>query len=359
MENVTTLTAARLAGKMMREVRPLFYLELPSTSSFQHVTEVPDYSKQVTPYFFAMIFLEVFIRWMKGMPRVRFNSSIDSLSAGLFLLLTKVLMGSIDISLYVWVHSRFCMYELPWDSALTWIVALLGVDCGYYWFHRMAHEVNLIWAAHQVHHSSDDFTLSSALRQPISTVFFSMFVYLPLALFLPPSLYFTHKQFNLLYQFWIHTEVVDRLGVLEWVLNTPSHHRVHHGRNPYCIDCNYAGVLIIWDRMFGTFQPELREEKVVYGLVHPLSSWNPFWAQVRNQGSLQSSFPLRDPRYTTMYTSRGDWCGGRKEMASHSNCSSFSKVPAGRQGNHASVFDKIFLRFLQMKNHMIQRCRSG
>ncbi|CAI8054681.1 Alkylglycerol monooxygenase, partial [Geodia barretti] len=143
-------------------------------------------------------------------------------------------------------------------------------------------EVNLIWAAHQVHHSSDDFTLSSALRQPISTVFFSMFVYLPLALFLPPSLYFTHKQFNLLYQFWIHTEVVDRLGVLEWVLNTPSHHRVHHGRNPYCIDCNYAGVLIIWDRMFGTFQPELREEKVVYGLVHPLSSWNPFWAQIHH-----------------------------------------------------------------------------
>ena len=105
-----------------------------------------------------------------------------------------------------------------------------------------------------------------------------------------------------------------------------------------------AGVLIIWDRMFGTFQPERREEKVVYGLVHPLSSWNPFWAQVRNQGSLQSSFPLRDPRYTTMYTSRGDWCGGRKERASPSNCSSFSKVPAGRQGNHASVFDKIFLR---------------
>jgi alkylglycerol monooxygenase len=146
----------------------------------------------------------------------------------------------------------------------------------------MAHEVNLFWASHQTHHSSEDYTLSTALRQSTSQVFTSMFVYLPLALFLPPSVYFTHKQFNLLYQFWIHTEVVDRMGILEWVLNTPSHHRVHHGRNPYCIDCNYAGVLIIWDRMFGTFQPELREEKVVYGLVHPLSSWDPFWAQVHH-----------------------------------------------------------------------------
>ncbi|CAI8054683.1 Alkylglycerol monooxygenase [Geodia barretti] len=174
MENVTTLTAARLAGKIWGDVRPLFYLELPSTSSFQHVTEVPDYLKQVTPYFFAMILLEVFIRWMKGMPRVRFNDSINSLSAGLFLLLAKILLGGIDISLYVWVHSRFCVYELPWDSALTWIVALLGVDCGYYWFHRMAHEVNLFWAAHQTHHSSEDYTLSTALRQSTCQVFTSM-----------------------------------------------------------------------------------------------------------------------------------------------------------------------------------------
>ena len=190
-------------------------------------------------------------------------------------------------------------------------------------------------------------------------------MYLPLALFLPPSLYFTHKQFNLLYQFWIHTEVsvlaadkpVNRdsslhrdtgcrssggtgMGVEHSVSpsrpprSQPLLHRLQLWyvqcyvarmvfSHPHVCLCAYfisfsciygyaislsllhlpAGVLIIWDRMFGTFQPELREEKVVYGLVHPLSSWNPFLAQVRNQGCLQSSFPLRDPRYTTMYTS--------------------------------------------------------
>lgn len=277
MEN---LTASGVVEKVFRDVRPLFYLELPSTSSFQRLVDVPDYLKQVVPYFFIMIFIEAGIRWFQGLPKVRFNDSINSLSAGLILVLTKLLFSSIDISLYMWFHARFCVWELPWDSPLTWLVAFFGVDCGYYWFHRFAHEVNLFWASHQAHHSSEDYTLSTALRQSFSQRFTSMFVYLPLGLVLPAPAYFAHKQLNLLYQFWIHTEVIDRLGPLEWVLNTPSHHRVHHGRNPYCIDCNYAGVLIIWDRMFGTFQPELREEKVVYGLVHPLSSWDPVWAQV-------------------------------------------------------------------------------
>ena len=257
MENVT---AVRVAGKMWKDLRPLFYLETPSTSSFQHVTDVPDYLRQVcmmqlqhrpglyyrtvplqvTPYFFALIFLEVGIRWYKGMPQVRFNDSINSLTAGLFLLLTELLLGSMDISIYVWFHTHLCVYELPWDSPLTWLVAFLGVDCGYYWIHRISHEVNLAWAAHQAHHSSEDYTLFTALRQSTMQRFTSMFLYLPLALFLPPSAYFAHTQLNMLYQFWIHTEVIDRLGPLEWVLNTPSHHRVHHGRNPYCIDCNYG-----------------------------------------------------------------------------------------------------------------------
>ena len=294
MENIT---ASRVAAKVWKDVRPLFYLETPSTSSFQRVTDVPDYVGQVIPYFFALIFLEVGIRWYKGMPQVRFNDSINSLTAGLLLLLTELLLGSVDISIYVWFHTHLCVYELPWDSPLTWVVAFLGVDCGYYWIHRISHEVNLAWAAHQAHHSSEDYTLFTALRQSTMQRFTSMFLYLPLALFLPPSAYFAHTQLNMLYQFWIHTEVIDRLGPLEWVLNTPSHHRVHHGRNPYCIDCNYAGVLIIWDRMFGTFQPELCEEKVIYGLVHPLSTWNPLWAQIHHYVYM----------WKRLWTEKGGW----------------------------------------------------
>lgn len=186
-------------------------------------------------------------------------------------------MGAFEITSYIWLYNNFCLYALPWDSPVTWWVALFAYDFFYYWFHRMAHEVNLFWAAHQVHHSSQDYTLSTALRQSMLQRFTSWLFYMPMAFFVPPSVYVVHKQFNLLYQFWIHTEVVDKLGPLEWILNTPSHHRVHHGTNPYCIDKNYGGLLIIWDRMFGTFAVE--KERVYYGLMHQPKTWNPLWAQ--------------------------------------------------------------------------------
>lgn len=136
-----------------------------------------------------------------------------------------------------------------------------------------------MWAAHQVHHSSEEYNLTTALRQSVVQNYTSAIFYMPLALVVPPSIFFVHSQFNMLYQFWIHTEIVRSLGPLEYILNTPSHHRVHHGRNPYCIDKNYGGTLIIWDRMFGTFQAETDEE-IAYGLVHPLASWDPIWTQL-------------------------------------------------------------------------------
>ncbi|KAI0207707.1 Alkylglycerol monooxygenase [Lamellibrachia satsuma] len=157
---------------------------------------------------------------------------------------------------------------------------MLGVDLGYYWFHRMSHEVNFIWAAHQVHHSSEDYNLTTALRQSVLQRYLSWVFYLPLAFFVPPSVCLVHHQFSLLYQFWIHTECVKSLGPLELILATPSHHRVHHGRNRYCIDKNYGGTLIIWDKIFGTFEGEREEDKVIYGLVHPLSSWDPVYTQL-------------------------------------------------------------------------------
>ncbi|KAG9345225.1 hypothetical protein JZ751_009771, partial [Albula glossodonta] len=122
-----------------------------------------------------------------------------------------------------------------------------------------------------VHHSSEDYNLSTALRQSLTQQYASWFFYLPLALAVPPSVFAVHIQFNLLYQFWIHTELITHLGPLEWVMNTPSHHRVHHGRNRYCIDKNYGGTLIIWDRIFGTFAPE--GDKVIYGLTKPIKTF--------------------------------------------------------------------------------------
>ncbi|KAL8591133.1 hypothetical protein ACOMHN_063757 [Nucella lapillus] len=222
--------------------------------------------------------VENLIQLARGGSLIRPNDGFNSIAHGVISTFHGLLIRSTEVASYIWVHEHWCVYQLPWDSAWTWVLCLLGMDLGYYWVHRFAHEVNLMWAGHQTHHSSEDYNLSTALRQSALQRYFSWVFYLPMAFFIPPSLFMVHAQLNLLYQFWIHTEMVDRLGPLEYILNTPSHHRVHHGRNPYCIDKNYAGVLIIWDRIFGTFEPE--GDKVVYGLVHPLNTWDLIYGQL-------------------------------------------------------------------------------
>jgi hypothetical protein len=157
------------------------------------------------------------------------------------------------------------------------VTAFVLVDFAYYWFHRASHRVNFIWATHVVHHQSEEYNLTVALRQSWIQGLFSMVFYLPLAtLGIPLDVALGSIALNTIGQFWFHTRAIRRLGFLELVLNTPSHHRVHHGRNPKYLDKNYAGVLIVWDRLFGTFVPE--EEEPVYGIVKPLNSWNVVWA---------------------------------------------------------------------------------
>ncbi|NXN91851.1 ALKMO monooxygenase, partial [Rhinopomastus cyanomelas] len=261
-------------------LRALFYVLPPGESSFRTVQEVPDYVKQSIPFFIAFIGLEFAVSWVRRRKLSgRINDGISSLSLGILSRLPDVLLRSIELVSYIYVWDNYRFFELPWDSPWTWYLTLLGVDFAYYCFHRMSHEVNILWAAHQVHHSSEDYNLFTALRQSLLQKYTSWVFNLPLALLIPPSVFAVHLQFNLLYQFWIHTEVITKLGPLEWILNTPSHHRVHHGRNPYCIDKNYGGTLIIWDRIFGTFEAE--DEKVVYGLTHPVNSFDPIMLQVR------------------------------------------------------------------------------
>ena len=181
----------------------------------------------------------------------------------------------------VWKGMAFALYSALYHltplrmgtGALAWVVLFFADDFCYYWFHRIHHESRFFWASHVVHHSSEHYNLSTALRQtwtPMTGVLF----WAPLALLgFHPVMIVLQQAINLLYQFWIHTETVRRLGPLEWVLNTPSHHRVHHGSNPRYLDRNYAGILIVWDRLFGTFQAE--DEKPVYGLTHNLDTYNP------------------------------------------------------------------------------------
>ncbi|XP_068179919.1 alkylglycerol monooxygenase isoform X2 [Antennarius striatus] len=206
-----------------------------------------------------------------GDPVYTVSDGITSVSCGMISRLPQLFMRGCELTAYMFVWEHFRLVDLAWDSAWTWWIAFLGVDLGYYWLHRAAHEVAFMWAAHQVHHSSEQYNLSTALRQSLTQQFTSWMFYLPLALIAPPAFFAVHIQLNLLYQFWIHTELIRDLGPLEWILNTPKHHRVHHGRNIYCLDKNYGGILIIWDRLFGTFAPET--DKVIYGLVSPIKTF--------------------------------------------------------------------------------------
>ncbi|XP_069816709.1 alkylglycerol monooxygenase [Dendropsophus ebraccatus] len=261
-------------------VRMMFYVLYPNETSFKSIEDVPDYVDKATAYFLVMLALEMVASWVsKGRP-LRVNDGLTSLSAGVMSRLPDVVFRGVEVTTYIYVWTHYRIAELPWDSPWTWWLTFLGVDFGYYWFHRMAHEVNIVWAGHQTHHSSEDYNLTTALRQSFLQKYFSWMVYWPMAFFIPPSVFAVHLQFNLLYQFWIHTEFINNLGPLELILNTPSHHRVHHGRNPYCIDSNYGGTLIIWDRIFGTFVPE--KEKVVYGLTHPINTFEPFNVQLQH-----------------------------------------------------------------------------
>nr|CAD7255911.1 unnamed protein product [Timema shepardi] len=331
------------------------------------------------PYFLAFLVVENVLLWMEEKTLIRFNDGITSLSHGVFLEcgshdqsidhggerrrawqvdcycdtchddlaglsvdlcclsrvsteedffstgIRKVLLvfrGAENVA-YIFIYENFRLVELPWDSAWTWYLAVVGVDFCYYWLHRACHEVHILWAQHQVHHSSEEFNLTVGLRQSILQGWCGFLFYLPLAVIIPPAHFLTHQQFNLLFQFWIHTKSVHTLGPLEWVFNTPRHHRVHHagprteGRgirvsspsyvklilpqpvlpsptnpgsippeshqsrcNLYCLDKNYGGLLIIWDRLFGTFADERPKEEIIYGLVYNQPSFNPFFLQI-------------------------------------------------------------------------------
>lgn len=180
------------------------------------------------------------------------------------------------IGVYEVLYSNFAVFT--WEKNwLYWLVLFLLTDLAYYWAHRMSHEINLFWGGHVVHHQSEEYNLSVALRQSSFQVIWTFGFSLPLAFLGFDTLDFALiSAFNTLYQFWIHTETINKMGLFEYIFNTPSHHRVHHGRNPKYIDKNHAGSLIIWDKMFGTFQAE--EERPTYGITKPINSWNAVWA---------------------------------------------------------------------------------
>ncbi|KAF6204185.1 hypothetical protein GE061_002525 [Apolygus lucorum] len=257
----------------------MFYLAKPERYMFSTREEVPNLLKKSWPFLFMLIFLENLVLWLEKKPTLRVNDGITTLSHLVLVELAKLFFRGSESAAYLWVHNNYKVAELPWDSVTTWYLTAILVDFCYYWLHRACHEVHLLWAQHQVHHSSEDYNLTIGLRQSVLQAWCGFIFYLPLALFVPPSVFLIHQQFNLLYQFWIHTETVRSLGPLEWVLNTPRHHLVHHGSTLKCLDKNYGGTLIIWDRLFGTYADQPKEE-VIFGLVMNQPSFNPLYLQV-------------------------------------------------------------------------------
>jgi sterol desaturase/sphingolipid hydroxylase (fatty acid hydroxylase superfamily) len=232
------------------------------------------------PIYFALIGIELAIQAIKKYKIYRLNDAITNISCGITQQVTGIFFKILTITAYQFVYEHFALFEiLP-----TWynlIILFILVDFFYYWAHRKSHEINLFWGGHVVHHQSEDYNFSVALRQGSFQIFWTFFFYLPLAIIGFDTLSFVLMSgLVTVYQFWIHTETIGKLGPVEWIMNTPSHHRVHHGRNPKYIDKNHAGVFIIWDRMFGTFQVE--EEKPTYGITKPTESWNPVWVNLQH-----------------------------------------------------------------------------
>ena len=239
------------------------------------------YITYAVPVFFLLIGVEIIVGIFARRRLYRVNDSINDLSCGVLQQVVGVFMKTTMFLGYLAIYDYYHVLDIPsFSTAGKWVAAImffLGVDLAYYWFHRIAHEWNAPWATHIVHHQSEEYNLAVALRQGTFQGVFSWAFYTPLLVIgCPPLWLAAMMSFDTLYQFWIHTRAIDRLGPVELVFNTPSHHRVHHARNPKYLDKNYAGTLIIWDKMFGTFIAE--QEEPVYGLTKPLNSWNPLWA---------------------------------------------------------------------------------
>ena len=231
------------------------------------------------PGFFVLMAIELIAARMMRRPVYRLNDAINSISLGVLSQVVGVFAKILSIGIYAVALKHVALFDLSPDNPLTWISALLLYDFCYYWLHRCGHEVGILWAAHVVHHQSERYNLSTALRQTSSGVLLGWLFYLPLAVLgYPIEVFATVAVIDLIYQYWIHTELVGKLGWFDRVFASPSNHRVHHAVNDRYLDRNYGGILILWDRLFGTFAEEDPKEPVVFGTRAPLRSWNPLWA---------------------------------------------------------------------------------
>jgi sterol desaturase/sphingolipid hydroxylase (fatty acid hydroxylase superfamily) len=231
------------------------------------------------PVFLVLICLELWWSHVSGKKVFRAADSLTSMNIGAISEISRGLVKTVTFGLYGLLELQAGLVDFTARDPLAWVLAFFLYDFFYYWAHRAGHEVNILWAAHSTHHSSEEFNMATAMRQSATTVFYVWVFYLPMAVLGIPVEVFVPVSFaSLFYQFWVHTTLVPKLGWYDRVFVSPSNHRVHHGQNGYAIDVNYGATLILWDRLFGTYAEESDVEPVVYGIRKPVKTWNPVWA---------------------------------------------------------------------------------
>mgnify|MGYP003437476922 FL=1 len=243
----------------------------------------------VMPIFLLLIAIEKIYGHFKGYDTAPYMDTVSSVSSGMTNSVKDVLGISISILTYEWLESHIALFHLE-ATVWAYIIAFICIDFYGYWSHRWAHQINFLWNKHAIHHSSEEFNLACALRQTISS-FVNLFTFLliPAAVLGVPSVVIAVTlPIHLFLQFWYHTKHIKKMGFLEKILVTPSHHRVHHAINPEYIDKNHSQIFIFWDKLFGTFQEELDEVPPVFGITRPAQTWNPIRINFQHLGLLIS-----------------------------------------------------------------------
>ncbi|WP_369753691.1 sterol desaturase family protein [Flavobacterium sp. WC2409] len=239
------------------------------------------------PLFLVLIIIEKMYDLYKGENHVPLMDSVSSISSGITNAVKDVLGLSITFISYEWIVSKIAIYHIE-NTIATYLVAFIVIDFYGYWTHRLSHQVNFFWNKHAIHHSSEEFNLACALRQTVSS-FINLFTFIliPAALLgVPAKVIAITLPIQLFLQFWYHTKHIKKMGFLEHVLVTPSHHRVHHAINPEYLDKNHSQIFIIWDKWFGTFQEELDEVPPAFGITRPAGTWNPIRINYQHLGLL-------------------------------------------------------------------------
>jgi len=243
------------------------------------------------PIFALMIAVEAFYSFRTKSEAYKSRDAWTNIFIGFVSVGFNLIFG-IFIALIYTAAYELAPFHFPANAWWTWVILFFVDDFAYYWFHRTSHESRLFWNFHVVHHSSEQYNLSVAVRQSWFSGSLHWIFYAPLMLIgFAPWMFALMHGFNIIYQFWIHTTFINRLGPLEYVLNTPSHHRVHHGVNNLYLDKNYAGVLIIWDKLFGSFVSETETPR--YGIIKRIESFNPFWINIHAWHEMYKEFKSR------------------------------------------------------------------